>query len=294
MGGQLRPNLLSRVAGQSTPKVIIAYHGSPHSFDRFDASKIGTGEGAQAYGHGLYFAGAEDTADFYRRELSGGDDQPPQSWVRDFWEAQAAPDAVGSPESAHEWLVGFLRSNADPGSGFTRMNRRYYRQALDYLLEQDPRAVPPPLPLRPGHIYEVEIGFPEEALLDLDSPLAGEHKAAVLGAAFAAPANKWQSMAIAEAAGGDTPAKVPLESLMRAYNALQPDPYAGRVPSQAAVSRSLLERGIPGNRYLDASSRSSGQGTRNYVMFPGTEDRIRILRKYGLLAPMALPAASEE
>jgi len=35
---------------------IKAYHSSPHDFDRFDLSKIGTGEGAQVYGHGLYFA----------------------------------------------------------------------------------------------------------------------------------------------------------------------------------------------------------------------------------------------
>ena len=35
---------------------IKAYHGSPYDFDKFDLSKIGTGEGAQAYGHGLYFA----------------------------------------------------------------------------------------------------------------------------------------------------------------------------------------------------------------------------------------------
>jgi hypothetical protein len=34
---------------------IKAYHGSPHDFDQFSMSKIGTGEGAQAYGHGLYF-----------------------------------------------------------------------------------------------------------------------------------------------------------------------------------------------------------------------------------------------
>jgi hypothetical protein len=33
---------------------IRAYHGSPHNFDRFSLDKIGTGEGAQAYGHGLY------------------------------------------------------------------------------------------------------------------------------------------------------------------------------------------------------------------------------------------------
>jgi hypothetical protein len=41
------------------PKGIGAYHASPHDFDRFDFSKIGTGEGAQAYGHGGYFAESE-------------------------------------------------------------------------------------------------------------------------------------------------------------------------------------------------------------------------------------------
>ena len=45
---------------------ITAYHGSPHDFDRFDLSKIGTGEGAQAYGHGLYFAENEGVAKGYR------------------------------------------------------------------------------------------------------------------------------------------------------------------------------------------------------------------------------------
>jgi hypothetical protein len=55
-----------------------------------------------------------------------------------------------------------------------------------------------------------------------------------------------------------------------------------------------LDAGIPGIRYLDQGSRSAGEGTRNYVMFPGTEDHIRILRQYGLLAPMALPALQED
>jgi len=45
---------------------IRAYHGSPHDFDRFDASKIGTGEGAQAYGHGLYFAENPKVAESYK------------------------------------------------------------------------------------------------------------------------------------------------------------------------------------------------------------------------------------
>jgi hypothetical protein len=40
----------------STLPAIMAWHASPHDFDRFDFSKIGTGEGAQDYGHGGYFA----------------------------------------------------------------------------------------------------------------------------------------------------------------------------------------------------------------------------------------------
>jgi hypothetical protein len=49
---------------------IRAYHGSPHDFERFDTSKIGTGQGAQSYGHGLYFAEKEEVAKGYRDELA--------------------------------------------------------------------------------------------------------------------------------------------------------------------------------------------------------------------------------
>ena len=45
---------------------LDVYHGSPYKFDKFDASKIGTGEGAQAYGHGLYFAENPSVAGSYR------------------------------------------------------------------------------------------------------------------------------------------------------------------------------------------------------------------------------------
>lgn len=47
-----------------------AYHGTPHSFERFDLGAIGTGEGAQAHGWGLYFAADRKIADEYRNRLS--------------------------------------------------------------------------------------------------------------------------------------------------------------------------------------------------------------------------------
>lgn len=48
---------------------ITAYHGSPYDFDKFQLDKIGTGEGAQAFGHGLYFTDSEDIAKFYKEGL---------------------------------------------------------------------------------------------------------------------------------------------------------------------------------------------------------------------------------
>lgn len=66
---------------QTTPAGLlghIVYHGSPHKFDKFDMSKIGTGEGAQAYGHGLYFAESPDVAKAYQTAGIGYD--TPGGW----------------------------------------------------------------------------------------------------------------------------------------------------------------------------------------------------------------------
>jgi hypothetical protein len=46
-----------------------AYHGSPHKFDEFSLDAVGSGEGAQAYGWGLYFAGEKEVGEFYRQSL---------------------------------------------------------------------------------------------------------------------------------------------------------------------------------------------------------------------------------
>ena len=49
---------------------IRAYHGSPHDFDRFSTDFGFSGEGAQAYGPGLYFAESEKVARSYRDSLA--------------------------------------------------------------------------------------------------------------------------------------------------------------------------------------------------------------------------------
>ena len=48
-----------------------AYHGSPHTFEHFSLEHIGTGEGLQAYGWGLYFAEDRNIAKSYHETLAG-------------------------------------------------------------------------------------------------------------------------------------------------------------------------------------------------------------------------------
>lgn len=57
---------------------LVLYHGSPHSFENFDISKLGSGEGAQAFGHGLYFTNEESIAKGYANKLGS---------KKNFWEA---------------------------------------------------------------------------------------------------------------------------------------------------------------------------------------------------------------
>jgi hypothetical protein len=52
-------------AGKGTRFAVRAWHGSRHAFDKFSMEAIGTGEGQQAFGHGLYFTDAREIAEFY-------------------------------------------------------------------------------------------------------------------------------------------------------------------------------------------------------------------------------------
>ena len=49
---------------------LILKHGTPHNFDKFQLEKIGTGEGAQAFGYGLYFTDGSKIAESYAKKLS--------------------------------------------------------------------------------------------------------------------------------------------------------------------------------------------------------------------------------
>lgn len=55
---------------QGVKMQVDAWHGSPYEFDKFTTEKIGTGEGAQAFGWGLYFTDLKSIAKSYAQNLS--------------------------------------------------------------------------------------------------------------------------------------------------------------------------------------------------------------------------------
>jgi hypothetical protein len=69
--GEMAGSLVGGMAAPNAPRseIIDAYHGSPHEFEQFSMDRIGTGEGAQVYGHGLYFAGNPEVARSYEKDL---------------------------------------------------------------------------------------------------------------------------------------------------------------------------------------------------------------------------------
>jgi hypothetical protein len=75
-GGEVRPEMGAggsgiKAAVNLAKNIIKTYHGSPHQFDKFDLDKLGSGVGAQAYGHGLYTSDNPNVARGYRTVIPG-------------------------------------------------------------------------------------------------------------------------------------------------------------------------------------------------------------------------------
>jgi hypothetical protein len=273
-------DLIRRLGGE---KSIRAYHGSPYDFDKFDAAKIGTGEGAQAYGHGLYFAQSPAVAEAYKKSVPLWPQyESPEQMAADYLHVHGTPaDAMRMMKDHGMWK----------GS---RSRREMYRGALQLLADGAP-IKPKEFPFieHPPRTYEVEIGHPESALLDYDNPM-GQGIASRLTPTLQSGLDRGISdrLGMGQLARHSANLRRMQEDASLAPGQLLYDGLSADFGS-ASASKKLMDAGIPGIQYFDQLSRGAGQGTRNYVMFPGTEDSIRILRKYGMLAPVAAGAASQ-
>jgi hypothetical protein len=62
-------HVASKTTEEMSAGMVSVWHGSPHKVDKFATDKIGTGEGAQAFGWGLYFTDSEGIARYYADKL---------------------------------------------------------------------------------------------------------------------------------------------------------------------------------------------------------------------------------
>jgi len=145
-------------AASQMKKGIKAYHGSPHDFDKFSMDNIGTGEGAQAYGHGLYFAEAEGTAKSYRDALTDVFVDGKKLTADEYSIDGMSPLASlalrarnGNVDDAIEYAT--TKIDPDVAAELSAFDRS--RLAKD-----------------PGHIYEVNLDVDPDALLDWDAPIS--------------------------------------------------------------------------------------------------------------------------
>jgi hypothetical protein len=189
---------------------IPAYHGTPHTFvaepgaplGRFRTSAIGTGEGAQAYGHGLYFAGRKEVAEFYREQLAPTitkdfkvgtmnifKDEVPMDYSPDKLERVYGKEANARASLIEDLMIdeGTIRRAfiEDGEKGAKREVKKVIESFLDsYEGEADyikvgKKALDMPVKFdttEPGSLYKVELAPKENEYLLWDKPLSEQPK----------------------------------------------------------------------------------------------------------------------
>lgn len=270
---------------------IKAFHGSPYKFDQFKLDKIGTGEGAQAYGHGLYFAENPGVAANYQQNVVGSQGGVQKFLVNGKETSVSGLDdqaiyfsMLNGPDKASRYLdylkvqyndwMNRAADSSHPRSGM-RLDKA---KELDAQISKLSQMLRDKVEVKnaSGNLYSVELKPNPEDLLDWDKPLSQQSEK-VRKALSADPriasllaSGKIDDMyqnsgefyrALMSRYAQDKPAHIAMD--------------AAENSAQADASKYLRSLGIPGIKYLDQGSRGSGQGTSNFVIFD--DELVKIL-----------------
>lgn len=255
---------------------LTAFHGTPHTFEptpanplgEFRAAKIGSGEGAQAFGYGTYFAESPGVAKSYRDTLSKqfrGDTSTyafngkPTTLNEFIFDAKNRHKELSKndAQNAAFFAIEFNEKHRDPFPA----NSKVWDTPFGKAVANDMQG----LKKTGGSLYTVDI--PDsmvEKMLDWDKPL-NQQAESVQKALGSLPAYVQSHIGIGK-----------YDDLKGGVDIFQP---LGGLLGDRQASEILRQAGIPGIRYLDRSSRATGEGTRNIVVFPGEESKVKILKR---------------
>lgn len=285
---------------------IAALHASPHSFRKFDTAFMGKGEGAQAYGWGLYFAEnpevnrsymnqfAQDKATWKFREVETGVIEVMQrSLVGSFLPKDALPEAK---EDASDIALSVLGDLVDAARGSMTVldivmelhdeidtNRKYaetYPQEREKLEQLEGFM----LSLL-DHLDEIEVrtGMPSNYRVELnveDSELMGWDYVdeTVLALLKDSPVEEVRyalerAERRADYRGENVSGKDVYQEL---FDAFWDGEDGTKQEAQKAASVSLLSSDIKGIKYADGYTRNKAEEeqTYNYVIFDGNDIKI--------------------
>lgn len=270
---------------RSALRGIDAYHGSPHEFEQFSMDKIGTGEGVQAYGDGLYFAEQKGVAEGYRDDLSRGkliggtlasgnlineipydrsgniDANRLNRVIKDREYALSGRDSYESELREWERYEAEFGSEAGPmpdylaskGSWDAEIAKETEKLKMLKKVQLDPSSVSEV----EGQLYNVNLNVDPNELLDWDAPLSQQNEKVRQLAA--------ERLNLPEASSRSKQAYIDEKMGMSGgefYNRLVSD-----LGEAGAASSAFNNANIKGIRYFDGMSRKQSEGTRNYVMF---------------------------
>jgi len=159
---------------------ITAYQGGPHSVgeEGFLDEKIGTGEGAQAYGHGHYFAEAEPVAQGYRDALA--QQQNPTKSINDLISKMSGLNPERRTPQIIQYFMKFfpmLSPHADDKEVVGHISEALNGQNADGSVSESAIDAYGKLTDKfgrnhKGHMHEVSINAHPDHFLDWDKPLS--------------------------------------------------------------------------------------------------------------------------
>jgi len=241
-GGVTREMVEAMGTGVQSP--LTVYHGSPAKFSKFDPTKIGSGEGAQAYGYGHYVSESPEVAQSYKTGLTN-----PSRFLAQEVE-NVLPDVFKG--KAPDWSDA-IQSGKTFSDLASTVKEKWKKQVLLQAKPELEKIIS--RQQSGGAFYEIDLPDDQIAkMLDFDKPLMEQSKEIQALA-------KQYGLTDADHMGGD---------LIAAMGA--------KLPAGAEAMRQV---GVPGIRYLDQGSRGASEGTSNFVVFPGNEGLLTILKRNG-------------